>query len=37
MTTKKKLIEVAMPPEAVNKACAREKPIRHGDPSTLHL
>ena len=26
-----------MPPEAINKACAREKSIRHGHPSTLHL
>ena len=38
MTTyKKKLIEVAMPLEAINKASAREKSIRHGHPSTLHL
>jgi len=37
MTTKKKLIEVALPLEAINKACAREKSIRHGHPSTLHL
>ena len=36
MTTKK-LIEVALPLEAINKACAREKSIRHGHPSTLHL
>jgi putative DNA methylase len=34
---KKKLIEVALPLEAVNKASAREKSIRHGHPSTLHL
>src|SRR3989338_715742 len=34
---KKKLIEVALPPEAINKASAREKSIRHGHPSTLHL
>jgi putative DNA methylase len=33
----KKLIEVALPLEAINKACAREKSIRHGHPSTLHL
>ena len=33
---KKKLIEVAMPLEAINKASAREKSIRHGHPSTLH-
>lgn len=33
----KKLIEVALPLEAVNKASAREKSIRHGHPSTLHL
>ncbi len=36
-TTKKKLIEVALPLDAINKACAREKSIRHGHPSTLHL
>ncbi len=34
---KKKLIEVAMPLAAINKACSREKVIRHGHPSTLHL
>ena len=34
---KKKLIEVAMPLEAINAASAREKSIRHGHPSTLHL
>ncbi|MFO0606374.1 MAG: DUF1156 domain-containing protein [Polyangiales bacterium] len=33
----KKLIEVALPLEAINKAAAREKSIRHGHPSTLHL
>jgi len=27
---KKKLIEVALPLEAINKASAREKSIRHG-------
>ncbi len=37
MTNKKKLIEVALPLEAFNKAAAREKSIRHGHPSTLHL
>jgi len=37
MTPKKKLIEVALPLEAINKAAAREKSIRHGHPSTLHL
>jgi putative DNA methylase len=38
MTTyRKKLIEVALPLEAINKACAREKSIRQGHPSTLHL
>lgn len=36
-TTRKKLIEVALPLEAINKASAREKSIRHGHPSTLHL
>jgi putative DNA methylase len=34
--TRKKLIEVALPLEAINVACAREKSIRHGHPSTLH-
>ena len=33
----KKLIEVALPLEAINKESAREKSIRHGHPSTLHL
>jgi putative DNA methylase len=37
MTQAKKLIEVALPLEAINKASAREKSIRHGHPSTLHL
>ena len=37
MTNKKKLIEVALPLEAINAASAREKSIRHGHPSTLHL
>jgi putative DNA methylase len=36
-TYKKKLIEVAIPLEAINVASAREKSIRHGHPSTLHL
>ena len=36
-TYKKKLIEVAMPLEAINAASSREKSIRHGHPSTLHL
>ena len=36
-TVRKKLIEVALPLEAINKASAREKSIRHGHPSTLHL
>lgn len=35
--TVKKLIEVALPLEAINSASAREKSIRHGHPSTLHL
>src|SRR5262249_48189387 len=34
---RKKLIEVALPLEAINVAAAREKSIRHGHPSTLHL
>lgn len=36
-TYRKKLIEVALPLEAINVASAREKSIRHGHPSTLHL
>ena len=34
---RKKLIEVALPLDAINRASAREKSIRHGHPSTLHL
>ena len=34
---RRKLIEVALPLEAINVASAREKSIRHGHPSTLHL
>ncbi|WP_420610491.1 DUF1156 domain-containing protein [Candidatus Poriferisodalis sp.] len=34
---KKKLIEVALPLDAINAESAREKSIRHGHPSTLHL
>jgi len=34
---RKKLIEVALPLEAINQASAREKSVRHGHPSTLHL
>lgn len=37
MTIKKKLIEVSLPLEAINRESAREKSIRHGHPSTLHL
>ncbi|PDV97937.1 DUF1156 domain-containing protein [Candidatus Chloroploca asiatica] len=33
----RKLIEVALPLDAINAAAAREKSIRHGHPSTLHL
>lgn len=36
-TERRKLIEVALPLEAINKEAAREKSIRHGHPSTLHL
>ncbi|WP_440710682.1 DUF1156 domain-containing protein [Herbiconiux sp. YIM B11900] len=35
--SKKKLIEVALPLDAINAQSAREKSIRHGHPSTLHL
>lgn len=34
---RKKLIETSLPLEAINAASAREKSIRHGHPSTLHL
>jgi putative DNA methylase len=37
VTPKRKLIEVALPLEAMNRESAREKSIRHGHPSTLHL
>ncbi len=37
MQRRKKLIEVALPLEAINREAAREKSIRHGHPSTLHL
>ena len=37
MEYKKKLIEVALPLEKINAESAREKSIRHGHPSTLHL
>ena len=37
MKIKKKLIEVALPLDAINTASAKEKSIRHGHPSTLHL
>ena len=37
ITTRKKLIEVALPLVAINAASVREKSIRHGHPSTLHL
>ena len=35
--TNRKLIEVALPLDAINAASVREKSIRHGHPSTLHL
>jgi putative DNA methylase len=37
MAYRKKMIEVAIPLDAINKQSAREKSIRHGHPSTLHL
>nr|WP_290620214.1 DUF1156 domain-containing protein [Immundisolibacter sp.] len=37
VNNRKKLIEVALPLDAINAASAREKSIRHGHPSTLHL
>src|ERR1043166_6761888 len=36
-SVRKKLIEVSIPLEAINAASAREKSIRHGHPSTVHL
>ena len=33
----RKLIEVALPLDAINEACAREKTIKHGHPASLHL
>lgn len=36
-TPRKKLIEVSLPLETINAEAAREKSIRHGHPSTLHL
>ncbi len=33
----RKLIETSLPLDAINVACSREKSIRHGHPSTLHL
>lgn len=35
--SKKKLIEVALPLEEINRQSSREKSIRKGHPSTLHL
>ena len=37
MAYKRKLIEVAIPLAAINEQSAREKSIRHGHPSTLHM
>ena len=37
MTYRKKLIEVALPLQAINAASAREKAVRNGHPSGLHL
>ncbi|MDR0549288.1 MAG: DUF1156 domain-containing protein, partial [Deltaproteobacteria bacterium] len=37
LSVKKKLIEVAIPLNEINEAGSREKSIRHGHPSTLHL
>ena len=34
--SRKKFIEVAIRLDAINKALVRNKPIRHGHPSTLH-
>lgn len=37
MSVRRKLIEVSLPLDAINAQAAREKSIRHGHPSTLHL
>lgn len=37
MSYRKKLIEVALPLDAISEASSKEKSIRHGHPSTLHL
>ena len=37
IVSRRKLIEVALPLDAINRAAAKEKSIRHGHPSTLHL
>lgn len=37
MSYRKKLIEVALPLDVINKEASREKSIRHGHPNTLHL
>ncbi len=37
MTYRKKLVEVALPLDAMNAESARERSIRHGHPSTLLL
>lgn len=37
LVTKKKLIETSLPLEAINAQASREKSIRHGHPSTMHL
>ena len=37
MTYRKKLIEVALPLDDINREASREKSIHHGHPSTLHL
>ena len=34
---RRKLIEVALPLDAINRAATREKLVRHGHPSALHL
>lgn len=37
MAYRKKLIEVALPLDDINFECSREKSLRHGHPSTMHL
>jgi len=37
LSPREKLIELSLPLESINQASAKEKSIRHGHPSTLHM